>query len=112
MLNHLENKKQQSLQDPQTFFDILSDVLLKKSNKELIHTNTFKKHMSNYMMCRYLSMNNNLLPYVELIQKYNTVLSAEQLYCWCYDIIPKQKSGFIKYISKSKKEKKKEDETD
>lgn len=103
MTSNKNSKIETIIEEPKNFFDILSDVLLKKSNKKIIQTNTFKKHMSNYMMCRYLSMDDNLLPYITLIQKYMTVLSSEQFYTWCYDVVPKQKSGFIKYISKSKK---------
>lgn len=97
-------KTSNEIEDPKNFFDILSDVLLKKSKKRLTETQTFKKHMSSFMLCRYLSMRDELLPYIAIMQKNVNVLSSEQFYKWCYDVIPKQKNGFIKYMSKPKKE--------
>lgn len=95
------------VKDPQNFFDVLQDILLKKSGGNLIESPIFKKSMSPFMLCRYLSMREDLMGYSVLLQRYLGVLTAEQVYRWAYDHVPKQKSGFIKYISKPKKEKKK-----
>lgn len=98
------------MNDPQNFFDVLQDVLLKKSGGTMCESQMFNKCMSTYMLCRYLSMNENLMPYAAMLQRYAGVLSASQFYTWAYNHIPKQRSGFIKYISKPKKEKKKKDD--
>jgi len=90
-----------------SFFDILGDILTKKSGGILYEEYDFKKFMSNYMLVRYLSMKPTLLPYAQILNKYQCTLSSEEMYRWAYNNIPKQKSGFIKYISKKKKEKKK-----
>ena len=55
------------------------------------------------MLVRYLSMKNNLLPNAQILNKYQCTLSNEEMYKWAYNNIPKQKSPWIKYISKKKK---------
>jgi hypothetical protein len=91
-----------------TFFDILSDILLKKSGGTLCDHPEFKKVFSSYMLCRYLSMRDSLLKYAELLNRYQTQIDAEQMYRLAYNIVPKQKSGFIKYIKKIKPKKQKD----
>ena len=86
------------------FFDILQDILLKKSEGTLHLKEEFKKHMSSYMLARYLSMSSYLFEYGYIINSWQLTLSPEQIYLWAYNNVPKQKSGFIKYISKKKKE--------
>jgi len=88
-----------------SFFDILGDILTKKSGGILYEEPDFNKHMSSFMLVRYLSMKNNLLPYSQILNKYQCTLSAVEMYRWAYTNIPKQNSGFIKYISKKKKKK-------
>ena len=85
------------------FFDILKDILLKQ-NGQLHKEEEFRKYMSSFMLVRYLSMKDSLLPYAQILNRYQCVLTAEQMYLWAYKNIPKQKSGFIKYISKKKKD--------
>lgn len=90
-----------------SFFDILKDILLKESGGTLTEEPDFNKHMSSYMLVRYLSMRDSLLPYAQILNKFQCVLSQDRIYLWAYKNIPKQKSGFIKYISKKKKGEKK-----
>jgi hypothetical protein len=89
------------------FFNILNDILTKK-NGNLHKEADFKKHASNYMLVRYLSMKDSLLPYAQILNKYQSVLNAEQMYLWAFKNIPRQNSGYIKYMSKKKKKKKTE----
>jgi hypothetical protein len=103
----LKNKIQSG--DISSFFDCLSDILLKYSGGELRKSPEFKKHFSSYMLCRYLSMKESLLPYAEYLNNLQTILSSEQMYILAYNLIPKQKTGFIKYIKKNKKEDEKTD---
>lgn len=88
-----------------SFFDCLADILLKLSNNTLDTFPEFKKYFSKVMICRYLSMSPNLLCIAEYLNKMQLVLSNEQFYHLAYELVPKQKSGYIKYIKKPKKEK-------
>ena len=88
-----------------SFFDCLSDILLKLSNGQLYTYDGFKKYFSKVMICRYLSMKSSLLLYAEYLNQIQYNLTNEQFYKLTYKLIPKQNSGFIKYIKKVKKEK-------
>jgi hypothetical protein len=88
-----------------SFFDCLTDILLKVSNGQLYTYDGFKKYFSKVMICRYLSMKQSLMIYAEYLNKVQYNLTNEQFYILVYNLIPKQSSGFIKYIKKSKKEK-------
>ena len=85
------------------FFDCMSDLLLKLSNGKLYKSNDFDKHFSPYMVCRYLSMNKNLLPYAEYLNTVQMILAKKCFYQLAYSLIPKQKTSFIRYIKKPKK---------
>ena len=87
-----------------TFFDILKDILLKQ-NGELHQTQGFDQVFSPFMVVRYLSMKPNLLRYANQINQFNKTncFTPEQIYLWCYNNIPKQTNGYIKYIKKKKK---------
>ena len=58
------------------------------------------------MLCRYLSMKSNLMPFAEYFNKLQLTLSPIEMYKLAYYCIPKQNSGFIKYIKKKEKKKK------
>ena len=85
------------------FFDCMSDLLLKLTNGKLYKSNDFDKHFSPFMVCRYLSMNKNLLPYAEYLNTVQTILDKKCFYQLAYSLIPKQKTSFIRYIKKPKK---------
>ena len=87
------------------FFDILQDILLKKSGGALCDQLDFNSKFSTFMLCRYLSMDDKLLPYANQINKWQTTLGAKEIYKWAYANVPKQRSGYITYISKKKKKK-------
>ena len=88
------------------FFTILGDILLKKSGKlEEEFPDEFKKHMSTFMLLRYLSMSDKYLGYVTLIQKQTSVLTPVEVYKWFWKHTPKNRSGYISYIKKKKKKK-------
>lgn len=88
------------------FFDCLTDILLKYSGGELVKSKEFRKCFSSYMLCRYISMKESLIKYAEYLNIMQTKLTAEQLYILAYKLIPKQTSGYIKYIKSNKKEEK------
>ena len=85
------------------FFDCMSDLVLKLTNGKLYKSNDFDKHFSPYMVCRYLSMNKNLLPYAEYLNTVQMILDKKCFYQLAYSLIPKQKTSFIRYIKKPKK---------
>ena len=91
-----------------TIFDILKDVLVTKSGK-LHEQSDFKKSWSSFMVVRYLSMDHKFIEYADIANKLQLTLSSKQMYLLLTKIIPKQRSSFIKYISKPKKEKKSKD---
>jgi hypothetical protein len=84
------------------FFNILGDILTKKSGGTLHEEPGFKNSMSAYMVARYLSMRDDLIIYARLINQYQVTLTPEQIYKWAYKNVPKQRSPFIKYIKKAK----------
>jgi hypothetical protein len=85
------------------FYDILQDILLKKSGN-LDEDLEFSSNMSGFMVARYLSMKDDLIIYADVVNHFNSVgINDVQIYKWCYNNVPKQKSGFIKYIKKAKK---------
>ena len=85
------------------FFDCMSDLLLKLTNGNLYKSNDFDKYFSPYMVCRYLSMNTNLIPFAEYLNSVQTILDKKRFYLLAYSLIPKQKSSYIRYIKKPKK---------
>ena len=87
-------------------WEIVADILLKVSGK--LHENPeFQKIFSPFLLCRYLSMRNDLMAYAELLNTINSnsKLSSVQFYKLAYSLIPKQKNSYIKYIKKMKKDK-------
>lgn len=96
------------------FFDILNDILLKKSGGNLHEHNAFHSIMSPFMLARFFSMRDDFIEYADKINEWNNkqTLTPAQIYQWAYHTVPKQRSGYISYISKPKKKKKKEDKKD
>ena len=86
-----------------SFFDCLTDILLKYSNGNLTEARDFKKYFNSYMLCRYISMKPSLIVYTEYLNLIQNVLTSEQFYKLAYKLIPKQKNGYIKYIKKINK---------
>lgn len=97
--NELQKNKIQS-GEISNFFDCLYDILMKCSGGNLIYTDLGKKYFSPFMLCRYISMKENLIAYAEYLNLMQTRLTPEQLYQLAYNLIPKQKSGYIKYLKK------------
>ena len=55
------------------------------------------------MLCRYLSMKESLIEYAEYFNMLQGILTNEQIYILAYKLIPKQKSGYIRYLKKTNK---------
>jgi hypothetical protein len=82
-------------------YEIVINILAKYSDS-LYTAENFNSIFSPYILCRYLSMKTNLLPYAEYL---STVYSTSKLsnidfYKLSYNLIPKQPNSFIKYIKK------------
>lgn len=86
-----------------TIFDLLNDICYNKI-KWTDQTDADKKQFQPYMITRWLSMHPDYLDLIAECQVYTSALSAEQLYNFYLDLLPKKKF-FTKYIS-SKSEKK------
>lgn len=81
-------------------FDFLKDITLEKQNI-LDYENNYA--YSKYMICRFLSMNEQYLPMVDsILNKQQANLSNEEFHKLCLAIIPK-KNVFLQYIKGSSK---------
>lgn len=91
-----------------TFFDILKAILTKnKSMNSVLDDPEFDRMFSSFMLTRYLSMRPDLIGYARIINHMqSTSLSKQAIFKFAYDSIPKQKSGYISYMKKAKKDKK------
>lgn len=88
-------------------YEIVINILMKYSD-DLYKAENFDKLFIPYILCRYISMKQNLMPIAEYLSKINSTakLTKVQFYKLAYNLIPKQQSGFIKYILKKEKNKK------
>jgi hypothetical protein len=92
-------------------WEIMIDILLKVSGTLYENEEEFQKVFSPFLLCRFLSMREDLIGYADLLNTIssNSKLSNKQFYKLAYQLIPKQRNGYIKYIKKLKKDKKKND---
>ena len=88
-------------------YEIVINILMKYTDK-LYEAENFEKLFIPYILCRYISMKESLVPIAEYLSSINSTakLSKIQFYKLAYSLIPKQKNGFIKYILKKEKNKK------
>lgn len=88
-------------------YEIVINMLMKYS-EDLYKAENFDKLFIPYILCRYISMKQNLMPIAEYLSKVNSTakLSKVQFYKLAYKLIPKQQNSFIKYILKKEKNKK------
>ena len=85
-----------------SIFDHLSGIKEKKTSWESL-TDMDKKSFSPFIINRWLSMNLDLLPIINILQKYTIgLLSPKEVYKLYLDFLPKKKT-FDKYV-KGKKE--------
>ena len=88
-------------------YEIVINILMKYSDN-LYQAENFDKLFIPYILCRYISMKQNLMPIAEYLSKVNSTakLTKEQFYKLAYNLIPKQQNSFVKYILKKEKNKK------
>lgn len=86
------------------FFEILRNIL-QKTDPEMEKKPGFEQAFNSYMLIRYLSMRISLLPFAEIIQKFQRAgVSELDIYRFAYANIPVQ-NPFIKYIKAKTKSK-------
>lgn len=83
-------------------FDCLKDIIVTKRGDLNDHPD-FSKVWSNYMIARYLSMEPKFLEISQIVNRMQGHQDDETVYKFLVKNIPKQRSSFIKYISKPKK---------
>jgi len=76
-------------------FEFLKDVCYKKEGT-LLNEST-EAEWSTFMILRFLSMEESLVPIVELVEPYQSILSKMQMYQLLLAIIPPRKR-FLTYI--------------
>ena len=91
-------------------FDILKRITVTKDKWENIPEEE-QASFNNFMINRFLSMNENYIELVDLIQKNIWQMESKYLYNIYKDIIPKQ-YVYLKYIKPSKKIDYKQEEID
>ena len=69
-----------------SFFDCLTDILLKYSNEKILENQDFKKYFNSYMICRYISMKESLITYAENLNIVQNILTPEQFYKLAYKL--------------------------
>lgn len=94
------------LSDKGGMFEIIINILGKYSDT-LYKADKFNEKFSPFILCRYLSMRDDLFPYAEYCSTVfsTSKLSNIELYKLIYGLIPKQKNMFIRYLKKNKSEK-------
>lgn len=88
-------------------WEIVTDILLKVSGRLYENQEEFQKVFSPFLLCRFLSMRPDLIGYADLLNTIssNSKLTNVQFYKLAYNLIPKQRFGYVKYIKKLKKQK-------
>ncbi len=92
-----EVKKQKT----KSLFDHINEIRLGK-NPDYFKTlsDADKKSWSNYMVCRFLSMQMDIVDAINDLQYYQDKLEPEQFYKLCIMIVPSGR-GYYPYIKKS-----------
>jgi hypothetical protein len=85
-----------------SLFDHLNEIRVGKNPKYFeTLSETDKKTWSNYMVCRFLSMQMEFVDSINDLQYYQDKLTPEQFYRICITVVPKAKV-FVPYIKNSK----------
>ena len=85
-------------------FDILNDISVKKTDWST-YTDADRKCFNKYMVDKWLSMSPDILPIVNIFQKYTIeILEDKEVYNLYKSILPKERI-YIKYIKGKKTDK-------
>lgn len=83
-----------------TLFDFLNDICYGKRGDLL--TDETQSAFSEFMILRFLGMDDGLLPLVNFINQYQETLTKQQLYQLLIHLVPRRKR-YLKYRGKSQK---------
>ena len=92
-----------------TIFDCLKEIITHKKGN-LTEDPEFKRSFNVFMICRYLSMDKRFANAAAHANSVQCVLTQEQMYRMLLSTVPRQQNAYIKYISKPKKKKVKDDQ--
>lgn len=97
--------------DFDAMWELVVDILTKISGK-LDQCEKFQTVFSPYILCRYISMREDLMQYADLLNTFNSnsKLTNAQFYHLAYQLIPKQRNCYVKYIKKIEKKRRKDDD--
>jgi hypothetical protein len=85
--------------------EIVKDILSKKSGGRLHMVEDFQVVRPMYVVTRYLSSLDELVPYCEILNRLNGILPEADLYQLAYNMIPKYKKvPYLTYPARPKKE--------
>lgn len=95
-------KKKASIKDGESkakgLFDHIGEIRIGKNPKYFdTLSEADKKTWSNYMVCRFLSMQPELVEYINEIQKYSGTLAPKEFYKVLIEIVPRGKA-FYPYV--------------
>jgi hypothetical protein len=85
-------------------FDCLKDIIVTKKGDLCDHPD-FNRVWSNYMIARYLSMDTRFFEISQTVNRMQLSLPSETVYKFLVKNVPKQRSSYIKYITKPKAKK-------
>ena len=95
------------IEKPKTLFDHLNEVYFgQRKNYFSLLSDADKKTWSNYMVNRFLSMEESYIEIINYFQKYSSILKSENYYKLLISAIPKRKlyNKYIKGVSDEKYE--------
>ena len=85
-------------------FDHVNEIRIGKSPRYFDTLDeASKKTWSNYMVCRVLSMQPELIEYINELQKYSGILAPNEFYKVLINLVPKRKAYYPYIKSKTKK---------
>lgn len=91
-------KKKESKPKVRSLFDHVNEIRVGKNPKYFSTlSEEDKKTWSNYMVCRVLSMQSDIVDLINDLQYYQDKLTPEQFYQLCINVTPKGK-GYFPYI--------------
>lgn len=101
-------KSDDSKPKSKSLFDHINEVRVGKNPKYFeTLSEADKKSWSNYMVCRFLSMQSELVEFVHDIQKYSGILSPKDFYKMLIDYVPSGRA-YVPYVKSASEKHSKE----
>lgn len=97
-MDKMKKKTKEAKPKVRNLFDHVNEVRTNKNPKYFsILSEEDKKTWSNYMVCRVLSMQSDIIDVINDLQYYQDKLTPEQFYQLCIAVTPKGK-GYFPYV--------------